>query len=83
MGVFRLLLALFVVMGHLPGLAQWTNPFFGWMRGGPAVQAFFILSGFYMAMILAGKYKHNAGSVRCPRSSKPAMIINMKTFLFC
>jgi len=60
LGVFRLLLALFVLMGHLPGLAQWTNPFFGWMRGGPAVQAFFILSGFYMAMILSGKY--NLGS---------------------
>ena len=60
MGVFRLLLALFVLLGHLPGLAQWTNPFFLWMRGGPAVQAFFILSGFYMAMILDSKY--NLGS---------------------
>ena len=60
MGVFRLLLALFVVLGHLPGLGEWTNPFFGWMRGGTAVQAFFILSGFYMAMILDSKY--NLGS---------------------
>jgi len=56
LGVFRLLLALFVLLGHLPGLADWTNPLFGRMNAGIAVQAFFILSGFYMAMILAGKY---------------------------
>ena len=63
MGIFRLLLALFVLLAHLPELAAWTNPFFGRMTGGTAVQAFFILSGFYMAMILDGKY-----NVHSPRS---------------
>jgi peptidoglycan/LPS O-acetylase OafA/YrhL len=53
-GVFRLFLAMAVVFGHSshPG---------GWFLTGPArVQAFFVISGFYMALILDGKYNNTA-----------------------
>lgn len=51
MGIIRLLLALAVVLGHVGGL-------FGYeMTGGRvAVESFFMLSGFYMALILDEKY---------------------------
>jgi len=51
MGTIRLLLAISVVIGH-------TNPLFGqelW-GGVVAVELFFIISGFYMALILNEKY---------------------------
>lgn len=53
-GFFRLLLAMTVVITH-------THPIFGFTLGNPviAVRAFFIISGFYMAMILTEKYKLN------------------------
>jgi len=52
-GTLRLLLALSVVLGHVNGL-------FGYqMAGGRfAVQAFFMISGFYMGLILDGQYAH-------------------------
>ncbi|MEM6802707.1 MAG: acyltransferase [Bacteroidota bacterium] len=52
MGVIRVLLALSVVIAH-------SNPIFGIeLVGGPvAVQAFYMISGFYMALILHEKYK--------------------------
>lgn len=50
MGLVRLLLALAVLLSHLPTA---TVTFIG---GGLAVQAFFIVSGFYMALVLSGKY---------------------------
>ena len=51
MGTIRLLLALFVVVTH-------TESFFGFnFTGGQvAVEIFFIISGFYMTMILNEKY---------------------------
>lgn len=51
MGVIRLLLALSVVVGHMGGV-------FGYTLVDPAVavEVFFIISGFYMAMILSEKY---------------------------
>jgi len=51
LGLLRLLLALSVVLAHTGGL-------FGYhMTGGlVAVQAFFMISGFYMALILSDKY---------------------------
>jgi len=54
MGSLRLLLALSVVFAH-------AGPAFGWqslrMTGGPlAVQMFYIVSGFYMALVLNEKY---------------------------
>lgn len=51
MGTIRLLLAISVVIAH-------SNPFFGqrlW-EGEIAVELFFIISGFYMALILNEKY---------------------------
>jgi peptidoglycan/LPS O-acetylase OafA/YrhL len=50
-GTFRLILALCVVVAHaspLPGLAT--------LDAGLAVKTFFMISGFYMALILAEKY---------------------------
>lgn len=51
MGILRFLLALAVLIQH-------GGPLFGLrLTGGPlAVQAFFIISGFYMTLILDGKY---------------------------
>ena len=53
MGLLRFLLALSVVIDH-------TGPIFGYhlISGKMAVQTFFILSGFYMALILNEKYVH-------------------------
>jgi len=50
MGLLRVALALAVFLSHLP-LA--TVHFVG---GGVAVQGFFIVSGFYMSLVLGGKY---------------------------
>jgi len=51
MGLIRLLLALTVLITH-------THPIYGFTLGTPviAVRAFFIISGFYMALVLNGKY---------------------------
>lgn len=51
MGVFRVLLALSVLAAH-------TESFLGFdlVGGKMAVKAFFIISGFYMAMVLTEKY---------------------------
>lgn len=51
MGLVRLLLALAVLLSHIPTA---TVRFIG---GGTAVQAFFIVSGFYMSLVLSGKYR--------------------------
>lgn len=51
MGLLRVLLALAVLMEHTGGLQGY------WMIGGPlAVQAFFIISGFYMGLVLNERY---------------------------
>lgn len=50
MGLIRLVLALAVLLSHLPG-----SPF-KFISGAMAVQSFFIISGFYMALVLDGKY---------------------------
>lgn len=51
MGVLRLMLALTVVIAH-------SQPFFGFKLVGGllAVQSFYIISGFYMALVLNEKY---------------------------
>ncbi|MBO9670537.1 MAG: acyltransferase [Sphingobium sp.] len=51
MGLIRLLLALAVLLSHIPAA---TVHFIG---GGTAVQAFFVVSGFYMSLVLSGKYR--------------------------
>jgi peptidoglycan/LPS O-acetylase OafA/YrhL len=59
MGVIRFLLAMSVVVYHSYTLCG--ERFVG---GTVAVQAFYILSGFYMALILQEKYKPGKGSYR-------------------
>lgn len=51
MGCLRLLLALSVVIGH-------TSPIFGirLVSGAAAVETFFMISGFYMALVINEKY---------------------------
>lgn len=50
MGLVRFLLAMAVLLSHMPTA---TVQF---IHGGTAVQAFFVVSGFYMALVLDGKY---------------------------
>ena len=50
MGLIRVALAMAVLLGHLP-IAE-----FRFMGAGLAVQSFFIVSGFYMAVVLSEKY---------------------------
>ena len=54
MGLFRLLLAISVLIAH-------STPIFGLslVGGRVAVESFFMLSGFYMALILSTKYQEN------------------------
>ncbi|MCY1290930.1 Acyltransferase family protein [compost metagenome] len=51
MGAIRLLLALAVVSVHIHWDSLWAGP-----GGTVAVQAFFMISGFYIAMTLSGPY---------------------------
>ena len=61
MGSIRLLLALAVALYHSYGLANYDD----YMTGGTvSVQVFYIISGFYMAMILSEKYRPGKGSYR-------------------
>jgi peptidoglycan/LPS O-acetylase OafA/YrhL len=59
MGLLRILLALSVVLNHL-------GPIFGFtlLNGKIAVESFFIISGFYMSLILNEKYIKKNGSYR-------------------
>lgn len=50
MGHIRFLLAFAVLLGHSPTAS------FKFIHAGTAVQAFFVVSGFYMALVLDGKY---------------------------
>jgi peptidoglycan/LPS O-acetylase OafA/YrhL len=59
MGIIRLLLALSVVVEHVHAYLKIN------LIGGPlAVQSFFIISGFYMSMILNEKYVNENGSYK-------------------
>lgn len=50
MGLLRVALALAVLLSHLPPAE------FKFISGGLAVQGFFVVSGFYMSLVLSGKY---------------------------
>lgn len=50
MGLFRLFLALSVVIHHLPQRS------FAWLNAGVAVLVFFMISGFYMALIINERF---------------------------
>ncbi len=51
MGLLRLILALAVVIGHAGAVYGYTP-----IDPGRAVQAFYVISGFYMALVLSTKY---------------------------
>jgi peptidoglycan/LPS O-acetylase OafA/YrhL len=51
MGLLRVALAMAVVLGHLP-LASYK-----FVNAAVAVQSFYIISGFYMVLVLDGKYR--------------------------
>jgi len=57
MGSFRLFLAVCVIAGHT--LTQGQVPC---LTGSLAVRLFFLVSGFYMALILSGKYQTSSAS---------------------
>lgn len=58
MGLMRLILAFCVVMAHCGNIMG-----FSLLNGGIAVELFFIISGYYMAMILNDRYSNNNGSI--------------------
>ena len=53
MGIIRLLLALAVLLAHVENAPAFLLRF---IPGSLAVQCFYIISGFYMALVLNGKY---------------------------
>ncbi len=55
MGIFRILLAVAVILAHA-GALNWL----GMIDGATAVEAFFAISGFYITMILREKYVNMA-----------------------
>ena len=55
LGLIRVMLAMAVLFGHLPIVDVHV------MGAGLAVQGFFIVSGFYMSLVLSGKYNRNLG----------------------
>jgi peptidoglycan/LPS O-acetylase OafA/YrhL len=57
MGLFRLLLAVSVIIAHSGAIFGLT-----FVGGRIAVEAFFIISGFYMSLILNEKYVHQKNS---------------------
>ncbi len=54
MGIYRLILALTVILSHLP--SEWRGLTILGNNGGLAVACFFVISGFYMSLI-ANKYQ--------------------------
>ncbi|MFM7821155.1 MAG: hypothetical protein ACKPAF_10065, partial [Actinomycetota bacterium] len=54
MGLLRVLLALSVVMSHF---VNWEAPFYTGFGGDTSVEIFFLVSGFYIALILENSYK--------------------------
>lgn len=59
MGLLRVYLAVCVILSHCP--PPWKNAFLG---GLTAVKIFFIISGFYMSLILSSKYTGKNHSFR-------------------
>lgn len=65
MGLFRVILALSVVLSHSGGifLSLPKGIYFHITGGNVAVQCFYIISGFYMSLILNDKYTAKRGGV--------------------
>lgn len=55
MGLIRILLSLSVVLGHYHGVFG-----FSMLSGAAPVQAFYVISGFYISLILNEKYQHTS-----------------------
>lgn len=71
MGIVRLVLALSVVLAHSSSIMGTT--LFG---GRTAVECFFVISGFYMAMVLSGKYSRaNGGTWKTFMASRAARLL--------
>ena len=68
MGIFRVLLALLVVCAHLAVVDD--KGVINWLTGGAimAVNVFFLLSGFYMTLVLDRKYKNKTKSFLLSRA---------------
>jgi peptidoglycan/LPS O-acetylase OafA/YrhL len=61
MGALRFLLATYVVLAHFP---PWWSGFRPLMGGEMAVEIFFMISGFYMSLVLTGKYRNADATIR-------------------
>src|SRR5215475_14938686 len=59
MGLLRFLLALAVASGHASGFLG-SGTFYPHVPGSHAVQIFYMISGFLIALILSGKYADTA-----------------------
>ncbi len=70
MGILRLVLALGVVVGH-------SAPLFGYVLfdGAASVQCFYVLSGFYMALVLDGSYAAGAAGVAAFYASRYSRLL--------
>lgn len=64
MGFLRLILAISVIFSHAPDMVPGWRPLIG---GELAVQIFFMISGFYMSLVLADKYREPDGRVALRR----------------
>jgi len=64
MGLLRLILAVSVIFSHAPAVLPGWWPLIG---GELAVQIFFMISGFYMSLVLSEKYREADGRVALQR----------------
>lgn len=62
MGTLRVFLALTVCINHFLTMPAFRQPYLFGPGGRLAVEIFFIISGFYMALILSGKYAGPGGT---------------------
>ena len=85
MGILRLFLALSVLSGHCESSSGAPCPVLGshiWVHGYVAVCGFFIISGFYMAMVLDRKYRANIGAFYLNRAARLAPVYWIVLLLF-
>lgn len=80
-GTLRLLLALAVVVAHVKSGGLFGFPFFG-NTAYQAVSCFFIISGFYMALVLRTKYGDNTKAFYSARIIRLAPVYLFTLLLF-
>lgn len=81
MGTLRILLSLAVVVAHVGGESILGFPFFG-PTAYQAVSCFFIISGFYMALVLRTKYHTNTKAFYQARMLRLFPIYAFSVFTF-